>query len=122
MWPVLQSRGRARWKPARSEQGRRHDVRVLRLGQAAQPHVVEFCENGAKATLWDLTSERCGPDFFLDHTVAELATWSEYDLEMAGRLTHPLRYDASSDRYLETTWDEAFAEIGQGLRALDPRP
>ncbi|MCO6362775.1 FdhF/YdeP family oxidoreductase [Paracoccus sp. 08] len=90
-------------------------------GKPPNPHVVEFCENGAKATLWDLTSERCGPDFFLDHTVAELATWSEYDLEMAGRLTHPLRYDASSDRYLETTWEEAFAEIGQGLRALDPK-
>ncbi|WP_405406180.1 FdhF/YdeP family oxidoreductase [Paracoccus sp. Ld10] len=90
-------------------------------GKPPNPHVVEFCENGAKATLWDLTKERCGPDFFLDHTVSELVTWSEYDLEMAGRLTHPLRYDAASDRYLETTWDEAFTEIGQGLRAMEPK-
>ncbi|MFN4059451.1 MAG: FdhF/YdeP family oxidoreductase [Paracoccus hibiscisoli] len=90
-------------------------------GKPPNPHVVEFCENGAKATLWDLTSERCGPDFFLDRTVTELSTWLEYDLEMAGRLTHPLRYDAASDRYLETTWDEAFAAIGQELQALDPK-
>lgn len=90
-------------------------------GKPPNPHVVEFCENGAKATLWDLTSLRCGPEFFLEHRVADLAGWSEYDLEMAGRLTHPLRYDAASDRYLETGWDEAFAEIGEALRALDPK-
>ena len=38
-----------------------------------------------------------------------------------GRLTHPLRYDAASDRYVETTWDEAFAAIGAQLRKLDPK-
>jgi hypothetical protein len=30
----------------------------------AKPHLFEFCENGAKATIWDLTRDRCGPDFF----------------------------------------------------------
>ena len=29
----------------------------------ADPHVFEFCENGAKATLWELTSRRCTPEF-----------------------------------------------------------
>ena len=29
------------------------------------PHPLEFCENGAKATAWEITSKRCGPDFFL---------------------------------------------------------
>ncbi|WP_407947014.1 FdhF/YdeP family oxidoreductase [Paracoccus liaowanqingii] len=85
------------------------------------PHVVEFCENGAKATLWDLTSARCGPGFFRDHRVTELATWSEYDLERAGRLTHPLRYDAATDRYVETTWDAAFTQIGRELQAADSK-
>ena len=28
------------------------------------PHAFEFCENGAKATLWDLTTARCTPEFF----------------------------------------------------------
>ena len=30
----------------------------------AKPHTFEFCENGAKATLWELTSRRCTPSFF----------------------------------------------------------
>jgi molybdopterin-dependent oxidoreductase alpha subunit len=86
-----------------------------------QPHVAEFCESGAKATIWDLTSARCGPGFFRRHRVAELAGWSDHELEREGRLTHPLRYDAASDRYLETSWAEAFATIGESLRALEPK-
>jgi hypothetical protein len=38
-------------------------------------HPFEFCENGAKATLSDLTSERCTPDFWNNHTVSELREW-----------------------------------------------
>ncbi|WP_022707454.1 FdhF/YdeP family oxidoreductase [Paracoccus zeaxanthinifaciens] len=90
-------------------------------GKPRHPHKVEFCENGAKATAWDLTSIRCTPDFFRDHTVTELYGWSEYDLEMAGRLTRPLRYDAETDRYLEVDWDEAIAAIAAEMRALDPK-
>lgn len=86
-----------------------------------QPHLAEFCENGAKATIWDLTSLRAGPDFFVEHTVSELLSWSEFDLERAGRLTHPLRYDFVRDRYVETSWDEAFTAIGEELRRLDPK-
>ena len=40
---------------------------------------------------------------------------------MVGRLTHPMAYDAATDRYLPVSWDEAFAIIGRHLRALpDP--
>jgi molybdopterin-dependent oxidoreductase alpha subunit len=81
-------------------------------------HPFEFCENGAKATLSDLTSGRCTPEFWNDHTVAELRDWKDYDLEKTGRLTHPLRYDAATDRYVEVSWDEAFARIGATLRTL----
>ena len=86
----------------------------------AHPHVAEFCENGAKATLWELTTRRCPPAFFADHTVAELKGWKDHDLEQQGRLTHPMRYDRPSDRYLPCSWDEAFREIGAELRKLDP--
>lgn len=80
----------------------------------------EFCENGAKATLWELTSERCTPEFFDDaaHSVTALRSWKDHDLEKTGRLTHPMRYDAASDRYVAVSWDEAFAAIGATLRAL----
>jgi molybdopterin-dependent oxidoreductase alpha subunit len=83
-------------------------------------HPFEFCENGAKATMWDLTSARCTPDFWDDRTVCELRTWKDHDLEMTGRLTHPMRYDAETDRYVEVTWEEAFEKIGSSLNAHDP--
>ncbi|MCP1169995.1 FdhF/YdeP family oxidoreductase [Limimaricola litoreus] len=88
------------------------------------PHVAEFCENGAKATIWDLTRDRCGPEFFARHTVSELRTWPDYDLEIQGRLTHPMRYDSATDKYVEASWDEAFSAIGAKLReirAKDPK-
>jgi molybdopterin-dependent oxidoreductase alpha subunit len=81
----------------------------------------EFCENGAKAITWESTSKRAGPDFFAANSVAELWNWSDHDLEDQGRLTHPLRYDADSDRYQPISWDEAFAQIGAELQKLpDP--
>lgn len=87
----------------------------------ANPHPFEFCESGAKATAWEITSKRVKPDFFRKLTVAELLTWSDHALEEAGRLTAPLRWDSASDTYLETDWDEAFAEIGAELRAIDAK-
>ncbi|RVD59003.1 MAG: formate dehydrogenase [Mesorhizobium sp.] len=87
----------------------------------AKTHPLEFCENGAKATAWEVTSRRAGPDFFEKHTLGELERWADHDLEEQGRLTHPMRWDAATDRYLPVAWSEAFAEIGRELRALDPR-
>lgn len=79
----------------------------------------EFCENGVKAVAWEATEKRVDPDFFTRHTVSELRQWSDYDLEREGRLTHPLRYNRATDRYLETTWDDAFRTIGSVLKSLD---
>jgi molybdopterin-dependent oxidoreductase alpha subunit len=86
----------------------------------ADPRVFEFCENGAKATTWDITHKRVTPAFFQEHTVRELESWDDHHLEAAGRLTAPLRWDPATDKYLEVTWQDAFAEIGRELRALDP--
>jgi molybdopterin-dependent oxidoreductase alpha subunit len=79
----------------------------------------EFCENGVKAVAWESTDKRVKPDFFKKHTVSELRTWTDYDLEREGRLTHPLRYDAATDRYVQAGWDEAFGEIAGVLNSLD---
>ncbi|HET7844125.1 MAG TPA: molybdopterin-dependent oxidoreductase, partial [Xanthomonadales bacterium] len=84
----------------------------------AEPHPFEFCENGAKATAWETTSLRCGPEFFARHTLAELRDWPDHDLEQQGRLTHPLRYDRAQDKYVAATWDDAIAAIGAELKAL----
>ena len=81
----------------------------------------EFCENGAKAVTWEATKKRASPAVFEAHTVSELLTWSDHALEDLGRLTHPMAYDAAQDRYVEITWDDAFARIAQGLNSLpDP--
>jgi molybdopterin-dependent oxidoreductase alpha subunit len=86
----------------------------------ADPRVFEFCENGAKATTWEITQKRVTPEFFARHTVADLNGWDDHQLEDAGRLTHPMRFDAASDTYVPVSWDAAFAEIGRELRALEP--
>ncbi|MFD1332216.1 FdhF/YdeP family oxidoreductase [Methylopila musalis] len=79
----------------------------------------EFCENGVKAVAWESTERRATPAFFAEHSVSALRGWTDYELENVGRLTHPMRYDAATDRYVETSWDEAFAAIGAELRALN---
>jgi len=86
----------------------------------ANSHPAEFCENGAKATAWELTSHRADAKFFTDHTVADLLALRDYDLEEQGRLTVPLRYHPASDRYLPIPWATAFAEIGAELQTFDP--
>ena len=81
----------------------------------------EFCENGAKAVTWEATKKRVTPEYLAMHTVSELWTWNDHELEDIGRLTEPMRYDAASDTFVRVSWDEAFARIGAALRALpDP--
>ncbi|KQO60879.1 MULTISPECIES: FdhF/YdeP family oxidoreductase [unclassified Methylobacterium] len=88
-------------------------------GDPAHGSSFEFCENGVKAVSWEATDKRTPPKFFAKHTVTSLRTWTDYALEGEGRLTHPMRYDAASDRYLPVSWDAAFTEIGATLRGLD---
>jgi molybdopterin-dependent oxidoreductase alpha subunit len=84
----------------------------------AKTHPFEYCENGAKATAWEITTHRTTPEFFSQHTCAELSEWEDYYLEHQGRLTHPMRWDAATDKYLPVSWDAAFAEIGRELRTM----
>lgn len=87
----------------------------------AEPHPFEFCENGAKATAWEITTKKTDPAFFEAHTLTELRGWSDHALEENGRLTHPMRYDVTRDKYVRVSWDAAFAEIGAELKRLDPK-
>lgn len=81
----------------------------------------EFCENGVKAVAAEATADRATPERIGGHTVSELRSWTDHDLEALGRLTEPLAYDASTDRYRRVTWDEAFATVARHLQAL-PSP
>ncbi len=86
----------------------------------AKPHPAEFCENGAKATAWEITDKAVDQKFFARHTLSDLETWRDYDLEEAGRLTHPMRWDPDSDRYMPVSWEIAFQEIARELQAIRP--
>src|SRR3979490_456455 len=86
----------------------------------ADPRVFEFCENGAKATTWEITSKRVTPEFFADKTVSDLEKWDDHHLEAEGRLPHPMRWDRATDKYVPVEWATAFDEIGRELRALNP--
>ncbi|KAB2683652.1 FdhF/YdeP family oxidoreductase [Brucella pseudogrignonensis] len=79
----------------------------------------EFCENGAKAITWESTAKRVELDFFARNKVSDLWTWTDHQLENEGRLTHPVVYDANSDRYVAIDWDDAFKLIGTELNKLE---
>ncbi|WP_160287228.1 FdhF/YdeP family oxidoreductase [Pseudomonas knackmussii] len=88
-------------------------------GESTDGKMVNFCENGAKAVNWEATGRSVDPDFFAKYSVSSLAEQSDYWLEFQGRLTHPMRYDAATDHYVETTWEDAYATVARHLNALE---
>lgn len=68
----------------------------------------EFCENGAKALASEITSSRADPAFFSRYSIAELARESDYWLDQAGRLTHPMVLRPGATHYEAISWQEAF--------------
>lgn len=86
----------------------------------SNPHgSFEYCENGAKAVAWEATRRRASPDLFDRWTISALNEQSDHWLEDQGRLTTPMRYCTSSDKYVAVGWDEACRDIGQRLAALE---
>ena len=81
-------------------------------------HIVEFCENGAKAVAEEATVRRIGPDFFKEHSVDDLRERDGYWLGQQGRLTHPVVKREGSRYYERISWDAAFDLIAHELKAL----
>ncbi len=90
-----------------------------REAEGERRKLAEFCENGAKAVAEEATTRRVAPEFFAQHSVAELAERTDYWLGQQGRLTHPMILQEGDTHYRPITWDAAFAEIAQRLRGLD---
>ncbi|TDW21858.1 FdhF/YdeP family oxidoreductase [Kribbella kalugense] len=80
---------------------------------------LDLCENGVKHVVWEMTPKRAGREFFAEHTVTELETWTDFALEDVGRLTEPMVYDAATDHYVPISWQATFDLIGAQLRALE---
>jgi molybdopterin-dependent oxidoreductase alpha subunit len=79
----------------------------------------EYCENGAKASSEENTRKRIEPEFFRDHSVAELSQHSDYWLAQQGRITAPMVLRRGATHYEPISWDDAFALIASKLNALD---
>lgn len=80
---------------------------------------MDICENGIKHVTWEMTKKRTDREFFARHTVTELMNWTDFELENQGRLTEPMIYNQSTDRYEPISWDDAFALIAKHLNAMD---
>ncbi|GAA1047939.1 FdhF/YdeP family oxidoreductase [Arthrobacter russicus] len=92
--------------------------------EADKRHLAEFCENGAKAVAEEATRRRVSPEFFAEHSIADLLERDDYWLGQQGRLTHPMLLDdvgaADPERhYRPIEWAEAFALIKSELQAMD---
>jgi len=81
---------------------------------------VEFCENGAKALAEENTLRVASPEWWAEHPIAELAERTEYWLGQSGRITHPMMIRAGETHYRPVSWGEAFATIGEHVRATTP--
>jgi len=82
-------------------------------------HLVEFCENGAKAVAEEATLRRVGPAFFAHHSIEALLEQDEYWLGQQGRLTTPMLLEEGASHYRPISWDDAIREVADALRALD---
>jgi molybdopterin-dependent oxidoreductase alpha subunit len=78
----------------------------------------EFCENGAKAVAEEATRRVVDPDFFAEHSVADLAGRSEHWLGQQGRIAHPIVLRPGGTHYEPVAWDEAYAIVADCLRGL----
>jgi formate dehydrogenase major subunit len=85
----------------------------------AETNRAEFCENGAKAVAEEATLRRVGPDFFADHSLAELREASDHWLGQQGRLTTPMYLDRGDTHYRPVSWAEAFDLVADALRSVD---
>ena len=79
----------------------------------------EYCENGAKALAEEATRKALDAEFFRQHSVKELASWSDLRIGKSGRLTQPLIKRSGSSHYEPLTWAQAFEGIATHLKKLD---
>ncbi len=82
--------------------------------------MAEYCENGVKAIAEEATKRRIGADFFAEHPVHELGTWTDYELGKSGRIAQPMYLRPGAKNYTPITWAEAIGLMSEKLRSIDP--
>jgi molybdopterin-dependent oxidoreductase alpha subunit len=82
-------------------------------------NAAEFCENGAKAVAEEATLRRVTPEFFAEHSIADLKTRDDYWLGQQGRLTHPMLLEEGATHYKPIEWDEAYKLIAREIKDME---
>lgn len=83
--------------------------------------IAEYCENGAKAVAEEATTKRLTEDFFAQHSIDELGTWSDYELSQRGRIAQPMYKPKGATHYEPISWEGVFKKIATHLNQL-PSP
>ncbi len=78
----------------------------------------EYCENGIKAIAEEAQRKTIGRDFFAQHSVAEIARWSDFEIGKKGRLAEPMMLRVGATNYEPITWEAAFQLIAKELKVL----
>ncbi len=107
---------------ARARPRTRRPPTGLAWAEPANPHPFADGETGATATAWGITERRTDADFFARHRLTDLLSWLDSSLEQQGRLSGPMRWTAAADKYGPAPREDALAEIGRELRAMNPQP
>ncbi len=77
----------------------------------------EYCENGAKAIAEEATDKKCTPEWFAQHSVEEISSWSDFEIGKSGRVTHPMFLDEGDLYYRPISWESAFEMIAGELKS-----
>src|SRR5205823_13896611 len=85
------------------------------------PHLFEFCENGVKALTSEATRKKITPEFFREHSIADLQAQTDNWLELQGRLGHPMVKHPGATHYEAIEWADVYALTARQLNAL-PTP
>ena len=83
--------------------------------------VAEYCENGAKAIAEEATTKKVDAAFFAKHSVAEIASWTDYEIGKSGRLCEPMYLAPGATHYAPISWEQAFDKIAGALKKI-PNP
>ncbi|MEZ5040849.1 MAG: FdhF/YdeP family oxidoreductase [Saprospiraceae bacterium] len=78
----------------------------------------EYCENGIKAISEEASKKRITADFFANHSVAEMRSWSDFEIGKKGRLTEPMFLRKGATHYEPISWEKAFAITAEHLNGL----
>ncbi len=78
----------------------------------------EFCENGAKSIASEATNRLADPSFFAVHSLEELRTWSDYELELCGRIAQPMLRTPDTGYFRPLSWVAAFTLISKEMQHL----